>query len=442
MTESEGSPWRGYCPLLFALIAMQLAQQVDVVMIARAEEGGSGAYALLIRASFAEIVLMAAFGVVASTAVGRAQRDGNGARETSQILGLAALIGVLCGALGLWLYPRIATRLADVASVASHIREGAFWFSLSAPFRFLNCTSAFVLHAQGRHGFVLRWRLVELVAKFGGNLLTMNVLGFGFDGCFVTSATIAVGSCILCCFVFSSPQARWIAAPRYSLLRDVLRSTIAEAQRLLSMQLAALTALALFAAPWLGHYDVSRLDAFAAGQFLMLIVFAPLVALMQFLAVRFAALSEERQTTLLRTIWTQGLPLTIAAAVALYSTRDWLGHLYGRQGPWWSVLVEAMAISLPLRLVSNVRRATFQARGAFKEVATADGFAFWLLMIPLTAIGLHLDSPSVAYLSLIAPEAFCVIWLGMRLRILLRPVRVRMRPNIALDRSTVVEPVK
>jgi hypothetical protein len=439
MTDSEGSPWRGYCPLLLALVAMQLAQQIDLLMIARAGEGGSGAYVLLMRASLIEIVLMAAFGVVASTTVGRAQRDENGARETSQILGLAALIGILCGALGLWLYPRIAIRLADAAGVASLVREGAFWFSLSAPFRFLNCASAFVLHAQGRHRFVLRWRLAELVAKFGGNLLTMDALGFGFEGCFVTSATIAVGSCILCGFVLSTPQAEWIAVPRHSLLRDVLRSTIAEAQRLLSMQLAALAALALFAAPWLGRYDVSRLDAFAAGQILMLIVFAPLVALMQFVTVRFSTLSEERQTTLLQTIWMQGLPIAIAAAAALYSTRDWLGRLYGHHGPWWSVLIEAMAISLPLRVVSNVRRATFQARGAFKEVATADGLAFWFLMVPLIAIGLHLDSPSVAYLSLIAPEAFCAIWLGTRLRNWPHPVHARARPNIALERSTVVE---
>ena len=113
----------------------------------------------------------------------------------------------------------------------------------------------------------------------------------------------------------------------------------------------------------------------------------------------------------------QGAPVVTGAALVLLASHDWLGRLYGQHGPWWSTLIQVLAISLPLRFAANVMRAILQSQGAFAAVATVDSAAFWLLAISLVAVGLYADSPIVAYLSLILPEAACAAWLWRRFQL-------------------------
>lgn len=403
--------WRGYWPLLLALGAAQLTQQADIVMVGRLGGAASGAYVMLTRLAVVDFVLMAATGAVASTAVAQAKRNGETAIVIGQTLGLAMLAGVACCALGLSFYPSLARWLVGEGELATLIGEGVFWYSLAAPFRFLINIGAFVLHALGHGATVVRWKLTEVVAKTAGNYLIMDLLGLGFSGCFLSGAIVVVLSTIWCRRELSSHGLPWITVPGCSWASKFLRSTAWEAQRIMSVQLAVLCCLALFAAPWLGKYDMSRLNSYAAGQTLMLILFAPFMALMRFLAFRLPTLSEDRYDTSMRRLWLLGAPVVTGSAFLLFVSRDWLGRLYGQHGPWWSVLVQAVAISLPLRYAANVVRGMLQSRGAFAAVAAADSAVLWLLATPLVVIGLHVDSPIVAYSSLILPEAVCAAML-------------------------------
>ena len=421
MIGTEKNFWRGYWPLLLALGAAQLLQQADILMIGRLGGAAPGAYLMLTRAAILDVVLMAAMGAVASTTVAQALRNGDPGRTVSQVLGLALLLGLCCAALGFWLYPRVARSIAGEGEVAALMGSGVVWFSLSAPLRFVNSASAFVLHALGRGGLVVRWKLLEVAAKAAGNFLAMEVLGLGFSGCFMTGLIIGIASALWSVRALFPPQARRISVPGYSWAREFLRSTGWEAQRLLTVQLAGFTCLALFAAPWLGKYDVSRLNAFASGQALMVLIFAPFVAMTRFLAIRFAALREDRLPALMQTVWAEGATLAVGAAFLLFLSCDWLGRLYGQHGPWWSIFIQAIAISLPLRFAANVMRALLQSRSAFAAVTTVDNAAFWLIAAPLVAMGLYLDSPLVAYSSLIIPEMACAAWLWRRLEISRRP---------------------
>ncbi|WP_368854984.1 methanobactin export MATE transporter MbnM [Methylosinus sporium] len=320
-----------------------------------------------------------------------------------------------CGTLGLCLYPWAARWFAGDNDVVALIDSGIFWYSLAAPFRFLSGASAFVLHALGDGALAVRWKLAEFVVKVVGNFILMDVIGLGFSGCFTSGAIIAIVSSIWCLRIFSANHAGWIRLPGQLGTLRFVRSTLWESQRLIAVQLSALLCLALFAAPWLGRYDVSRLNSYAAGQTFMVLLFAPFMAMMRFLAFRFLSLPEGRRVAAMRAIWAQGAPFAISAALLLLTNHEALGRLYGQQGPWWSSFVEVLAISLPLRYATNVLRALMHSRGAFAVVASADSAAFWLLAIPLVAIGLYADEPVVAYLSLILPEAASAALLWNRL---------------------------
>ena len=367
MIEIEKGFWRGYWPLLLALGAAQLTQQADILMMGRLGGGASGAYVMLTRLAVVDIVLMIAMGAVASTTVAQARRDGETTRVIGQVLGLALLVGLCCSAFGVLFYSRAAIWLTGDGEVATLIGAGVFWYSLAAPFRFLLNTGAFVLHALGHGALVVRWKLVEVAAKAAGNFLIMEILGLGFSGCFMCGLIIGVISSIWCMRMLSPHNTQWILLPGRSWALRFLRSTKWEAQRLISVQLALLACLALFAAPWLGKYDVSRLNSFAAGQTLMLIIFTPFMALMRFLAFRLPALREDRLPASMRTIWVHGTPVATGAALVLLASQDWLGRLYGQHGHWWSVLIQALAISLPLRFERMLDEGDFAIAGCFRR---------------------------------------------------------------------------
>jgi Na+-driven multidrug efflux pump len=417
MTRVEPGFWRGYWPLLMAFGAAQLSQQADIVMIGLRGGAAPAAYAMLMRLALLDVVLMSAMGVVASTAVAEALRNGDVRNVVGRILGLAALIGICAAAIGLLCYPRLTRLFTSDPHIWSLVDSSIYWYALSSPFRFLGNTAAFTLHACGQGVSVVKWRLIEFVMRGAANYLVMHVLGVGFEGCFIVGAISSVFSAIWFARVLSIHEALAMVVPRVSWALDFLRSAAWESQRIIALQLAVLACFALFAAPWLGNYDISRLDAYAAGQTLMLVVFAPFMAQVRFLAFRFATLDEERLAAILEFICGRGALVAIGAALLLFASEGPLGRLYGQDGPWWTIQVQMLAASLPIRYASNIARAVLLSRNAYAMVATIDTATVWVLGAPLVAAGLYLDSPAVAYLSLVLPELAGVGLLWSRLAV-------------------------
>ena len=173
------------------------------------------------------------------------------------------------------------------------------------------------------------------------NVLLMEGLGLGFPGCFLSGLIIGALSAIWWRRLLFPSHARWIYLPGRARFRQLLRSTGWEAQRVAAIHLALLTCLALFAAPWLGNYDVSRLNSYAAGQAFMMILFAPFIAATQFLAFRLAELEGDQLDATVQMVWTQGVSLAGAAGLLLFVGCDWLGRAYGQQ----ALVVDADASS-------------------------------------------------------------------------------------------------
>jgi Na+-driven multidrug efflux pump len=422
--------WRGYWPLLLTIAAAQLAQQVDLVILGQFGGGASGAYVALSRVAILELVLMTSMSAVASTAVAQAQRDGDAERVVVGALVVALASGALFGFLGFLFYSRAARLLLNDARVTELVDSGVFWFAAAGPLRFAVNVAVFMLHAFGCGGRVVRWKLIETALRAAMDYLFVAICGAGFPGCFAAAFVVAAVSLVWCWRSFGALSAPsrfasvslrtfWAGAPNVrafcSWAFGFLRGTVWEAQRNISAHLAVLTCLALFAAPWIGGFDLSRFNAYSAGQTFMLLAFAPLIALTRFAALRFANVETEARAAAARRLWLQGAPVCALAAALLFRNAEALGALYGQRSDWWTVLVQALALSLPLRYVANVLRAIHQSGGNFAAVATADSATQWLCGVPLVALGLCLDAPRLAYLSLIAPEAICAIWLWRRL---------------------------
>lgn len=407
--------WRGYWPLLVSIGVTQLVLQVDVVMLGRLGGDAQSAYVLLARLALLDLVLMTAMGTVASTIVAQGRCAADEATAIGGALCLSAIVGLFCGLLGFAFYPRLAALAAGEGEVAAQIETEIYLYALATPLRFSINAAILMLHALNEGVSIVRWKLIEGALKIGGNLLFIGVLGMGLLGCFASGLVVAIVSSVWCWRTLSSRHGAPFHIPSYSWAADFFRSTAWESQRTVAVHFAVMAGLMLFAAPWLGRYDISRLSAYAAGQTLMLVVFAPLLALTRFLSFRLARVADDAITPLVRALWLRGAPIAFFAALMLFIGRDLLGGLYGQQGPWRSSLIVALAISLPLRHAANVTRAALLSRGAFAEVAKADSVALWSCAVPLLALGLVVNSPPLTYTSLIAPEAFCALWLWRRL---------------------------
>ncbi|WP_457796298.1 methanobactin export MATE transporter MbnM [Methylocystis sp. S23] len=446
---SETGLWRGFAPLLVFYGAGALMVQIDLCMIAPLGPGAPTAYLTLTRVAALDLVSMAATGAVASVFVRKARAIGEAKDAVAQISWLAAAIGAGTGALGYIFYPGLIVALTGRAELAASAASAAFWFSLSSPCRFYANAGAFALLAFGDGGAAARWKLFAVAAKIGCNYLFINLLGCGFAGCFISGFLIAVLSSI---WIFQRLAAHGlrptIGAPRWSGARSFLLASTLESQRLFWPQLAMSVSVALFSTPLLGHVDYRRLDAFSAGQMLIAFLLTPMSALTRFFTLRLANLPEARMSAFTWRLWMKGAPPIVAAAALLFVASESLGAIYRQTGPWWSALVEALALSLPIRYATNVMRAVLQARGAFATTAAADSFASWSVAIPLLALGLSRNDPRIAYLSLLAPEACCALWLAQKMPFsisrqaarMLRRVRrphaaSRERPHLAAKRS-------
>lgn len=404
--------WRGFFPLLASLSIAPISFQIDLAMIAKLGAGAPAAYALLARIALLDIALVAAVGVVASVIVARARDRSDRAAIVGQLWAVAFVIGLCACAIGYMIYPSALRLIGGTREIVGLAHAALGWHLAAIPFRILSGVGLFILFAMGRGRAALNWKLCEVGLRAGWAYALIYPLGFGFAGCFQAGFAASV---IGAATTFSLVCADRAAAPRlpsWGFVRAFLADAIWEASRILSPQLLVLASLALFAAPWLGRFEPERIDSYAAGQILILFLFTPFTALTRFLAMRLAESPLESMGPLLR----QGLPVAILAGALLLIGGDWLGAtFYQREGRWWSAFIDALALSLPIRYAANVIRGALQAGGRFADAAATDGLVAAFVALPVTAVGLHLDTPGIAYLALIAPETLCAIVLWRRL---------------------------
>ncbi|RMH94896.1 multi antimicrobial extrusion protein MatE [Lysobacter pythonis] len=410
--------WRGFAALLLAFVVAQLSLQVDVAMLARHAPGMSGAYVLFTRLVLIDWVAAMAFGAVVSVAIAQAARHGSASLVIRWAMGLAGLIGIVLLLTGWLLYPALAPWVAGGDEALVAMLESAIpWFVAGAPFRILNACAAFALHATHRGTTILRWKVCEVAAKVAMNIVFLNIIEAGFVGCFMASLLVQAASSgwVLMCLRKQTGGFPLLPPKRWGCEQAIKGAW--EGQRILSMQLLGLITVGLFAWPGISMVTTERLDAFGAGVALAMLVFSPLAALSRFLAIRFSGRPDCEVQALMRELLSHGIPMIAMVAVLLALGQHWLGlSVYAQQGPWWSIFVWSLALSLPVRLATNILRAALQGRGDFNNVAKADSLMGWILGLPLIAIGLKLDSPTLAYAYLWLPEISIFAWLTFRYR--------------------------
>ncbi|TDX60429.1 methanobactin biosynthesis cassette protein MbnM [Methylosinus sp. sav-2] len=408
--------WRGFCPLLATLSIAPVSFQIDLAMIARLGAGAPAAYALLARVALLDAVLVAAVGGVASVIVAKEHDTCGRSRIVAQLWVVALVVGGGAGAIGCLTYPSGLTLIGGTTDAVRLARSALGWYLAAIPFRVLSGVGLFILFATERGRVALCWKSFEIVLKAVAAYTLVYPLGFGFKGCFIAGLVAATAGATV---TFAAARRDHDAAPRlpsWAFARSFLAQSLCEAARVLSPQLLVLTSLALFAAPWIGRFEPARADAYAAGQILVLLLFTPFTALTRFLALRLSDWPRPEIASQIVHLWRQGIPVAIAAGTILLLSSGWIGQaIYQQEGRWWSTFVAALALSLPIRFATNVMRGALQADGRFADAAAVDGLVACFVALPLTALGLHLDEPAVAYLALIAPEAICAAVLWRRL---------------------------
>lgn len=273
------------------------------------------------------------------------------------------------------------------------------------------------MHALGRGGSVLAWKLAEIPAKAGANVLLMQTLEFGFAGCFLAGCIVAFASSLWLWNRLQAHGARRLRIPETQFARTFLTGAFWEALRVLSPQAAMLFSLTLFSLPWPTGGNGQRLDSYAAGQTFMLFILGPLITLMRFLAIHLPMKSPDDWTSALAPVIRVGAPIALTAAIMLLLGHDWIGAiLYRQHGAWWSVFVACLALSLPIRFVGSIVRGVALARSSFAELTSVDVLAQWFIAPLFILFGLSANRPEIAYQSLIWPEVLAVflIWLGLR----------------------------
>ncbi|HEY8124917.1 MAG TPA: methanobactin export MATE transporter MbnM [Methylocystis sp.] len=409
--------WRGYWFLFASTSAAAFIMQIDLAMVARLGGRASGAYAILMRITLLDVAVTIASAAVAAIALGHAQKKGETAEAIEKTCALSLALGVATAIFGYFAYPIFLDALMGDAAAAPYVGAPILWLVAGAPFRVLSNTQGFLLHALGRGGSVLTWKLAEIPAKAGANILFMQTLGFGFAGCFLAGCVVAAASSFWLWTRLHAHGAHKFRVPQLAFARAFLSGTFWEALRVLSPQAAMLFSLTLFSLPW--HYAANgpRLDSYAAAQTFMLFILGPLITLMRYLAIYLPKQSPEDWMPALAPVMRVGAPIALTAALLLLLGRDWIGAtLYRQHGDWWSVFLAALALSVPIRFVGSIVRGWALARQSFAKLTLVDALAQWLIAPLFILFGLSVNSPEIAYQSLIWPEAIGVflIWLGLR----------------------------
>lgn len=413
---TEAGLWRGYWTLLASVSATAVTMQIDLAMVARLGGRASGAYAILMRVTVLDVALTVAAAAVAAITVAHAQKTGDVADAIGQICALALALGSATAVFGLLAYPIFLKALMGAEEAEPFLGWPIIWLAGAAPFRMLANTESFILHALGRGASVVKWRLLEIPVKAALNVLFMSALGLDFAGCLLGGCLIAAASSLWLWSRLRGHGARRLRIPGKEFACSFLRATFWESHRVLSPQMAMLASLMIFSAPWFAETDHQRLDSFAAGQAFMLLILAPLMTLTRFLAFRLSGTSFDDLATTLAPVLRVGAPVVLFGAFILLVGREWIGVIYAQHGSWWSIFVAALALSLPLRYVGSVLRGAALARGLFARLMLVDCAAQWLLAVPFILLGVSLNSPAIAYQSIILPEAVSVLWIWRNIR--------------------------
>ena len=152
--------WRGYWFLFASTSAAAFIMQIDLAMVARLGGRASGAYAILMRITLLDVAVTIACAAVAAIALGHAQKNGETADAIEKTCALSLVLGVATAIFGFFAYPVFLDALMGDAAAAPYIGAPIVWLVAGAPFRVLSNTQGFLLHALGRGGSVLTWKLV------------------------------------------------------------------------------------------------------------------------------------------------------------------------------------------------------------------------------------------------------------------------------------------
>jgi hypothetical protein len=409
--------WRGYWFLFASTSAAAFIMQIDLAMVARLGGRASGAYAILMRITLLDVAVTIACAAVAAIALGHAQKNGETADAIEKTCALSLVLGVATAIFGFFAYPVSLDALMGDAAATPFIGAPIVWLVAGAPFRVLSNTQGFLLHALGRGGSVLTWKLAEIPAKAAANVFFMQTLGFGFAGCFIAGCVVAAASSFWLWTRLHAHGARKLRFPEIAFARSFLSGAFWEALRVLSPRAAMLFSLTLFSLPWQYATNGQRLDSYAAAQTFMLFILGPLITLTRYLAIYLPKQSLEDWTPVLAPVIRVGAPIALTAAILLLFGRDWIGAtLYKQYGDWWSVFLAALALSVPIRFVGSIVRGFALARQSFAKLTLIDALAQWLIAPLFILVGLSVNRPEIAYQSLIWPEVIGVflIWRSLQ----------------------------
>jgi len=406
---TELSFWRGFPPMLASFCLRALLVQLDLAMVARLGAGALAGYALVSRVAVLDAALTVAIGSMSLLVVSRARKAGVHRKLLTEIWICAALLGFAAALIGALAYPLLIDWLAHQDPAAEFARSTIFIYISATPIRMVESAAIFALHSLGRSGLVLSWQICEAVAKAALNLSLISL--FGFVGCFMASVVVEILAVVWALIVIRRIVVTEGETPPAGFRASFMRGCIVESTRGLAPALAVSASFALFAFFEVDPGGMRRLDAYAAVQGLIVLVLAPLLAATRFFAMRFSGRAPAELKRLLSSLLLGGAPLMLIVAGALALGQGALGAaLYGSLGPWWSSFAVALALSLPLRYLGALLRGALLSRGRIGAVATADSTAPWLVALPFIALGLWFDQPMVACLSMLAPEAACLLW--------------------------------
>ena len=409
----ELSFWRGFPPMLGSFVLRALVVQLDLAMVARLGTGALAGYALVSRVAVLDAALTVAVGSMSLIVVSRAQKARTHRKLLTEIWICAALLGLMAASIGALAYPVLIDLLAHQDPAAEFARSAIYIYISAMPIRMVESATVFALHSLGRGGLVMSWQVCEAFVKAALNLYLIS--SFGFVGCFIATFIVEILSVVWALIVIRRIVVTEGESPPPGFRTSFMRGSIVESTRGLAPQLAVFASFALFALSEAAPAGVPRLDAYAAVQGLIMLVLAPLLAATRFFAMRFAGLAPAEVKRLLSALLLGGAPFLFIVAGALALGKDSLSAaLYGNLGAWWSSFAVALALSLPLRYAGALLRGVLLSRGRIGAVAAADSAAPWLVALPLIALGLLFDQPAVACLSMLAPEAACLLWFWRR----------------------------
>lgn len=406
--------WRGFAPLLANFLLAVAGVQLDMSMVTMSGAGALAAFALITRVAVVDFAIILSAGTISGLIVANAKGQGEAAQSIGEILILSFLIGTGAAVIGVFVYPKLIGTRTTQRQINDFIHAAIFWHVAATPLRTVASAINFALHALGHGTSALAAKLLEFLAKATANVFL--IASFGFTGCFIASivaATISIGCGLFC---LRGAGALAISPGNFRHLGFFLRACLMETTRSIGPQLCVFVAFGLLALPWPTLERASRIDAYAAVQTLVLLAMAPLLALTRFFALRFAGRPEAQVKRFITMLWRQGMPVSVCAGATLFFARDWISLTFYRlNDAWWSTLIAAFAMSLPLRYGACLLRGALLARKSFGVVARIDGFAPWLIALPFVGLGLFLNQPVATSLSLLAPEAVCAALLARKL---------------------------